>query len=592
MIFVGIRTKMILLVGCTVVASATLSILGLYRFWNANRERMEDALVKRAEASALAYDQWIGAAKRQIHLLASLLSTDDRPASASATDLRRLSSELGYFDGIYIVSPRAEIVTHESTGEPPEPELLRRLLEASRESLEESALVLESDQIAEPRIYLAAGTKDGKAVVARIEAVRLGSVFKDIRLAGGSVVTVLDYKGHVFYRRSSLDDTFDPQLIRRGLADLIADKPNAVAELVSPHDGVKRVYGVARTDDGASMVAIGVASDEFFEPLVSGLFQRIVTALLIFVVSVGVAFVIAVSIVRPIRDLQRATNAFASGDRNARAGTKATSELGELAAAFNEMAEQINAREDKLQEADRIRSEYVSNVSHELKTPLTTIKTLTHVLDSGDLDQEQRRNYIKMIEAECDRQIGFVSDLLDAAALENSGPDKTVFDIDLIPTLKDAINSETLAATTSVSIILVPPAALPQVRTDPRSLIRIVRILIENALRYSPRGSTIEVSAHEAGDDVEVSVCDSGPGIHPLDLPHIFDKFYQGRNQVAAERENGENRVGLGLFIARGLASQIGVRIEARNAGRGGTVFSVFIPQARNSNNGSANTRS
>jgi signal transduction histidine kinase len=555
---------------------------------------MDDALIKRAETSALAYDQWIEAAKRQTQSLALMAPLREQTQIASSRkDLSQLSGPLNYFDGIYFIDETGKSVTSVISNDPPNQLTIRNLWENIRAQKIEVPSVFESGESGNSKLYFAAATANGGAIVTRINGDRLGEVFNDIRLSEGSVVTVFDPEGQVQYRRTSNDSDFDPSVLRTGLARAIHDKPYSIAEVVSPYDGIKRVYGVARTGDGSSLVAIGLVSDEYFSPLWTGLYQRIALASVILVVSVAVALAVALSIVGPIRSLQKATNEFAAGDRDARAETSASGELGELAKAFNEMATQINTREDKLKEADRMRSDYVSSVSHELKSPLTTIKTLTHVLESEGLSEEERLRFLNMIDAECDRQISFVSDLLDAAAVEEATPETEVARIDLPSVVRDSINRELVTADAKqVHIIFEPISDLPKVVSNANSLQRIFGVLLENAIRFSPGRSSIDITTLLNAREIEVRISDYGPGIDRTDLPNIFDKFYRGRNTNHFEYADGGNRVGLGLFIARRLANQIGCRIEAQNGSTGGAIFSVFVPVANGKKNGSADISS
>ena len=586
----GIRGKMILLVGGTVVAFGALSLLGLYRFWSITRERMDDVLVKRVEASALAYDQWIESQKRQTIVLASALNGSRENVEFKNLDLQTLSTKIDHFDGLFFIDASGSVVQSSVDSLPLQPDTVTRLLEATKKEKTPVLATYEGDAHEFTRLFVAAPTAGGGAVVVQIDGNRLGEVFDDIRLSEGSVVSVFDPEGNVLYRRAGTDRSFDPRVTSKGLVDSIREKPYTITEDFSPHDGIKRVYGVARAGDGESIVAIGQAADRYYSPLWNGLYQRIAIAALIMIVSVATTLLVAISIVGPIRMLQKATSAFASGDRGARAKTNASGELGELARGFNTMAEQINAREDSLREADRLRSEYVSSVSHELKTPLTTIKTLTRVLESNDSTEEDRRQYLRMIDAECDRQIGFVSDLLDAAVIEGGNVEIELTNVELPAVLKEAMNSERSAAITKdLQLVLESVNGVPLINSNSNSLVKIFRILIENAITYSPAGSQVRASTSLYDSEIGVSISDCGCGIDDSDMPFIFNKFYRGKKRIETESNGNSNGVGLGLFIAQGLAAQIGGRIEAENRPAGGATFTVFVPIENRSANVSSN---
>lgn len=136
------------------------------------------------------------------------------------------------------------------------------------------------------------------------------------------------------------------------------------------------------------------------------------------VCAIAAALLIERGIAPPVRRLRAAAQQLGAGDLKSRSPVTGQGEIGELGAAFNRMAEQIAEREERLTELDRLKSEFVSSVSHELRTPLTTIKTLTRVLQRGGQTDDERREYLDTIAAECDRQITLVLNLLDLTRIE------------------------------------------------------------------------------------------------------------------------------------------------------------------------------
>ena len=263
----------------------------------------------------------------------------------------------------------------------------------------------------------------------------------------------------------------------------------------------------------------------------------------------------------------------------------------ELGTAFNQMAGQIAEREERLKELDRLKSEFVSSVSHELRTPLTTIKTLTRLLQRGGQTEEERREYLETIAAECDRQIDLVLNLLDLSRIEAGA-----FKVALARTSVEEIISACVrieqhaAEARGLSLRAEPPAAdLPHVSDRRRGLaprpVQPDRERHQVHARRRAHHRSVRQRADES--EVAITVADTGCGILPEDVPHVFEKFYRGRPaKVSHGATPGEDvltttkrpGVGLGLYLAHSIVEQLGGRISVENAEPRGTVFTVYLP--------------
>jgi signal transduction histidine kinase len=333
------------------------------------------------------------------------------------------------------------------------------------------------------------------------------------------------------------------------------------------------VYGTAHVRDTGLVARIGIPSSTLYEPARRRLIRYSLTGLIALLLAIGAALVIERSIVKPMRRLRATAQSLGGGDLTARAPELGGGEIGDLGTAFNTMAAQIAEREERLTELDRLKSEFVSNVSHELKTPLTTIKLLSHLLQRGGVTEQEKLDYAKTIAVECDRQIEFVGNLLDLSRIESGAYKlrRTRVDVrELISSCADVerhrAESLGLRLTTNV------PAGLPDVSGDFEALRRVIRGLIDNAIKYTSEGGHIAISAHEVDQMLAISVSDTGKGIPKNDLPFIFDKFYR----VASESEKG---VGLGLYLAQHIVSQLDGEMTVESKPGVGTTFSVLVPQ-------------
>lgn len=236
-----------------------------------------------------------------------------------------------------------------------------------------------------------------------------------------------------------------------------------------------------------------------------------------------------------------------------------------------------NLRIAVLQRTDALRAALLSSVSHDLRTPLASIKAAASTLLQEDVqwDEETKRSFARSIEREADRLNRLVSNLLDMSRIEDGAikPEKEWY---MLPELIQDVLGRLRPLLQGRVVNTQVPADLPPVELDYMQIDQVLTNLIENAVRYTPKDSPIDVSAHGEGAQVVISVADRGPGIPPADLERVFDKFYRvldGKSKTG--RSTGS---GLGLAVSKGLVEAHGGRIWAEPREGGGVVFSVVLP--------------
>jgi two-component system sensor histidine kinase KdpD len=237
-----------------------------------------------------------------------------------------------------------------------------------------------------------------------------------------------------------------------------------------------------------------------------------------------------------------------------------------------------NLRIEVLQRTDALRAALLSSVSHDLRTPLTSIKAAASSLLQEDVewDEEARRGFARSIEHEADRLNRLVGNLLDMSRIEEGAlkPEKEEYSLTAL--IHDVLGRLDPLFEGRVVRTHLPPGDLLLVNVDYLEIDQVLTNLIENAVRYTPAGSPIEVSAHSEGEEVEISVADRGPGIPPADLARVFDKFYRVlHGQHPAGYPTGS---GLGLAVCKGLIEAHGGRIWAELRDGGGLVVFVVLP--------------
>jgi two-component system phosphate regulon sensor histidine kinase PhoR len=231
-----------------------------------------------------------------------------------------------------------------------------------------------------------------------------------------------------------------------------------------------------------------------------------------------------------------------------------------------------------LRRADRVRRDFVANVSHELRTPLTAIRGYVEALSDGAVDPAQARRFLDVVLRHTLRMERLVRDLLRLARLD-AGSEQLDLASCPVPDLVSGVEAELQARLASrrqrIAASIAPDAAT--IRADPAKLHDALKNLVENAINYSPEGSTIRIGAERAGSRVRLSVADEGPGIPETDLVRVFERFYR----VDASRARGQQDpggTGLGLAIVKHLIELHGGQVSAANRPGGGALFTIDIP--------------
>jgi two-component system sensor histidine kinase KdpD len=233
-----------------------------------------------------------------------------------------------------------------------------------------------------------------------------------------------------------------------------------------------------------------------------------------------------------------------------------------------------------LRRTDALRSALLSSVSHDLRTPLSSIKAAASSLLQEDVQwsDEERRSFATAIEREADRLNRLVGNLLDMSRIEGGAlkPEKELYPIDEL--IHDVLGHMQFVLQ-GREIKTALPDDLPPVELDYLQMDQVLTNLIENAVRYTPPESPIEICVDVFPDEIMVSIADRGPGIPPHDLERIFDKFY--RVLGTARKATSTMGTGLGLAVCRGLIEAHGGRIWAENRAGGGAIFRFTLPKAK-----------
>lgn len=289
------------------------------------------------------------------------------------------------------------------------------------------------------------------------------------------------------------------------------------------------------------------------------------------VAALGAAFLMSLfisqRIVEPVDQLRRASQRLARGDYRTRIQIASRDELGDLALAFNHMAEELEQTEQR-------RLELIGNVTHELRTPLSSIQAMMEGLVDGVLPAEPA-TYVT-IQGELDRLQRLVQDLQELSRVEAG---QVTLDLRPVP-IKNLIESAAARLRPqfddkNVALELSLERDLPVVTADPDRLMQVLINLLGNALQYTPEGGKVTISTRLEKQCIVVSVSDTGIGIAAEHLPHLFERFYR----VDKSRARTGGGSGIGLTIARHLVEAHGGQLWASSPGLGqGSTFAFALP--------------
>ena len=375
--------------------------------------------------------------------------------------------------------------------------------------------------------------------------------------------------------RSYIDDYGEPVV---GIARV---SPSAVRSSDANTEGSRRLNEIIRDTDAVARNSAVIAANRSADAgrladqaTIAGIVALVLTPVLLILLGLWLARVVA----DPLRRTVAAASEVAAGNFDVRLNERRRDEFGELAHVFNAMTESLAVsrselieRADSLERSERHKSELISMVSHEVRTPLASVLGFTRLLLERNLPESDRRRYLEIVDAEATRLATLVSDFLDARLIEEGRFSLRREPFDLRSLVREQAEV-TLGHDESHALELELPDQPLQIDGDRARLAQVVGNVLSNAVKYSPEGGTITVGAAEDHGHARVWVADEGTGIPPEHRGQLFQPFYRGDAAAA-----GIPGTGLGLAVSRRIVEAHDGRIGFDPLDRG-TRFWFDLP--------------
>ncbi len=331
---------------------------------------------------------------------------------------------------------------------------------------------------------------------------------------------------------------------KKGVYENIVDKPSYIYMKPIFSEGVFKGFILMHTPIDQIKAPIKKVYSIIW---VGAIFSVIITSIIIYYFSQRI-------IIKPLAKINTVARKITKGEVERRVYIDSNDEIGELAKSFNTMA-------DSLEQVEKNRREFMSNVSHELRSPITSIKGFIGGILYGVIPMDKENHYLQIAYEEIQRLTRLVNDLLDLAAMESGKFSLRITEIDINEIIKvcvikfePKINDKKL----KVDVLLQDEHLY--VAGDRDRLIQVMTNLLDNAIKYVPDGGNIKVATKIKGNKILVSVFNNGPNISGEDMRHIWDRFYKSDKSRTSKVSTG-----LGLPIVRNILSQLGEDVWVEN---------------------------
>ncbi len=306
----------------------------------------------------------------------------------------------------------------------------------------------------------------------------------------------------------------------------------------------------------------------------------------VLMIAALLSFLFSRTLSRPLMKLKHAADRVAEGDLSYRVSIDSRDEIGSLADSFNRMVsdlkistERLQAANEKLVTLDRMKSDFISTLSHELRTPMTSIKAFSElILIKPRMPEGKKTKFLTIIKAESERLARLINDILDLTKIEAGKLSWKTGEVSVEGVIRHSVAGiQPLADDKRILMTIAVEPALPSLLGDEDRLVQVMTNILSNAVKFTPQNGAVRIGAGLSRGqhrEIVVQVADTGPGVPEGDLPLIFDKFHRSGNGMT-------EGTGLGLAIARQIVEHHGGKIWATSEPGAGSTFTFTLPLDR-----------
>lgn len=404
----------------------------------------------------------------------------------------------------------------------------------------------------------------------------------------GVSITVVDRDGHVLADSTPDDPLQKSQTKEAEKGENIANQSeinDALAGIIAVNKRSSSItntnwlyvaYPVRSAGVTAGVIRVGFPLTEVEQRLSKDLIVFLEIILATGIVTVLISLWFADRLNRPVKEMSKLAKEISiSGDMSNFLPVRRRDEIGELSLSFNQMI-------GRLREEEKLRQEFISNASHELKTPVMAIGSVVEALQAGAVeDPRLRKQFLASLEKLVERQRSLLSDLLDISKLDNTAPTEWREKLNIQQIIEESVeqvkpqaDKKNLAFELSIDESNINGF---RIQGNGMQLQRAIINLLSNAINYTPEGGTVSLSTKKRhGNQLAIRIEDTGPGIHEEDIPRIFERFYRG--EKSRSREAGGS--GLGLAITREIVARHHGNVEVESTLGKGSTFTITLPKA------------
>lgn len=373
-------------------------------------------------------------------------------------------------------------------------------------------------------------------------------------------IIICDVNGQIFFTSDSYGNNYMNSYISRDILEQTEKNESfsSIGTLNNLYSGKNYTVGVTARDDLSHPIAYvyvttSISNIEHLMTYVRNIFFYL--SILVFLIAALVFFFIVKRMTKPIKEITIASSKFAKGDFSSRVSVYSNDEIGELTVAFNNMA-------DSLEKSEDLRRTFIANVSHELRSPMTSIVGFVDGILDKTIPPEKEEHYLSLVSEEVHRLSRLVSSMLDITVLQSRDVTADCKTFDFCEILKRCIISlETRVSDKNLTLNINLPDREIFIKATEDTIFQVVYNLVDNAIKFSNASTEIDISAHTKSDKLTFSVRNYGIEIPKDELNYVFDRFHK----TDRSRSKDKTGLGLGLYIAKTIINQHNGKIWAES---------------------------